>query len=306
MEVPVVAQIGHKWCCCGRAGDVDPIDVRDMPSGWLDDDFAIYNLMRNWIRDVIMGDPYRLKVVIIENILLDLPRKRRLCQVLLNRLKVNSVVFLPDVLMSCVASGVSNALVVDIGWENTLVAPVIDLRILENYMGISTVASRHLADELCAKFGVLDGEQTLKQLRIESDIELNDMRIDWIKIQELLDNACGIEVQNGEYDIDDHAILPLVDKVVKKLPVDVKAEVLKNIVIIGGISNADGFKQRLITSLKKEYPNARALQTLSTWQGGSIYTFHALMQQDLDLMEVKKDLFEKNGIVPDWHLQKFM
>ena len=67
--------------------------------------------------DELMVAPSSTKVVIIENVLLPLNCKELLCQVLLKRLLVSSIVFVPDVLMTCFSSGVKDGLVIDVGWE---------------------------------------------------------------------------------------------------------------------------------------------------------------------------------------------
>ncbi|AAS54589.1 AGR099Cp [Eremothecium gossypii ATCC 10895] len=305
MEVPVVVQLGNRHCLCGRAGDVDAIDVRQMEPNWMDDDNAVFTLMRSWVHDTIMCAPQRLKIVVLENILLDIPRKKRLCQVLLNRLRVNSVVFLPDVLMACVSAGVSNALVVDVGWEQTAVVPVVDMRILDRDVGVSKLGARWFAAELEQHFAGC-GEAVMRSLKVGQGGRYEGNSIPWGDVSAVFERFLGTAGLSVEYDADEYALVPLVLRAVRNLSADVKRNVLPNIVIIGSMARMPGLRQRLIVEIQTEFVCARGIEALSVWQGGSIYTFHSLMHNELDLMEVNRERFKNNGVVPDWQLQRFM
>ncbi|AET38983.1 Arp10p Ecym_3505 [Eremothecium cymbalariae DBVPG len=305
MEVPVVIQLGNKFCVCGRAGDIDPIDMRQIPADWLEDELAVFDLMRFWIHDTIMCMPNRLKIVILENVLLDVPKKKRLCHVLLDRLMVSSVVFLPDILMACVAGGVTDAIVVDIGWENTVVAPIMDMRILEQHMGISKIGAKWIGSKLSSTFEI-DGEKIVRMIKLDTDINCNGVQIEWRDIEDCMEILWNINKQDPECDIDEFPIISLVLESIKQLPIDVKSKVLQNVIIIGGLSKIQGLKERLIENLRYAHTNARGINILKVWQGGSIYTYHSLMHNDLDQMEVNREEFKSSGIVPDWQLQRFM
>lgn len=305
MEVPIVAKIGARFCSCGRAGDIAPVDTKYMPVGWLDDDLEVHNLMRYWIHDIIMCTPKRLKFVIVENILLDIRKKKRLCDALLVKLKINSIVFLPDILMACIASGVSEGLVIDIGYENTIVAPVMDLRILENYIAISDVAAKWFASSACLEFEVDDGDEFIKEFKIQGAMEYRDKAIDEEKVTGFINKFTGESYEADMFDDNELPLIPLICKSVSKLPMDLKARLLRKIIIIGGISRVTGLKRYLINLIQRNYHNAMGIHALDIWQGCSIYTFHSLMQKYKCSMELSQEKFLNNGVVPDWHLSKF-
>lgn len=80
----------------------------------------------------LIVDPKTQRVVVLENPLWPVAIKEVITSVLLRRLRCISVTFYPAPVLEMVAAGIRSGVVIDIGWEETIISPVYDLRLLSS------------------------------------------------------------------------------------------------------------------------------------------------------------------------------
>lgn len=310
MNIPIVVQFGSRSILIGRAGDAEPLDAKLIPIGAAEDEEFLWRLFYKCYHDELMVAPSSTKVVIIENVLLPLNCKELLCQVLLKRLLVSSIVFVPDVLMTCFSSGVKDGLVIDVGWEYVAVVPILDLRILDNWSHISNKAGKFLYDNLKEILPPgTDLDILVPQIMAcegDKDFQYREISITKEVRNGFLKKTIGhFDEDPLEYDDDELPISQVVLKTLKDLPVDVKKRVFPHLMITGLASNIPGFKMKLLKEVKVKFPRAEGITTLGPWCGGSLYTVHALMKGATDAMELSQDEFNGIDSIPDWQSLKF-
>lgn len=92
----------------------------------------------------LLVDPRQQRVALIENPLWPTAVRASIAKVCLKHLQVASAVFLEAPVLELVAAGLRSGVVVDVGWEETCVYPVYDLRVLLMQSRASTRASKLL------------------------------------------------------------------------------------------------------------------------------------------------------------------
>lgn len=78
----------------------------------------------------LLTDPRQQRVAIVENPLWPSKIRQSIARVFLKHMQVSSIVFLPSPVLDLIAAGLRSGIVVDVGWEETIVYPVYDLRLL--------------------------------------------------------------------------------------------------------------------------------------------------------------------------------
>ncbi|EPY53503.1 actin-like protein Arp10 [Schizosaccharomyces cryophilus OY26] len=76
-------------------------------------------------------------VVLVVDLFLSKKERVSLCEVLFSNLKVKSILWMYSALTATLSTGSKDALVIDIGWYETKIIPIADLKILSNLIRIS-------------------------------------------------------------------------------------------------------------------------------------------------------------------------
>ncbi|BAP70182.1 actin superfamily [Kluyveromyces marxianus] len=256
MTVVAVVDISSSHIEVGFAGHSRSVAKIQRDIEWLDDDMLTYKTCRTWFHDVLLCDSKDAKVVISEPLWLSMKRKLRISKVLFNRLRVNSITFLPNCLGVFIGAGIKNGLYIEVDAQHTELMPVFEGRLLDLFSQSS-------------KVGYDDMSSLQKDL---SNVTLEDT--------------------------DELSLPMLVSTLRKKLPIDLRNAVLKQLVVVSR-------NNVVLSYLKEQNKDTSVVESLGSWIGTSIYTWCNLMKGLPDDLEVKRIYFEQHGKIPDWSLHKF-
>lgn len=294
-KTQLVIQLGRRAVYFGRSGDSKPLAGRILVQEDVYNKQFLTKLLKEWCQNHLVANVSKAEILVVENVLLPVNHKQVVSSVLSDSLRAHSVRFLPDVLASCVAAGVRNAIVIDIGWEHLLIVPVFDLRIMDKQMGVSTKSGRYLKDKV--EQGPLDDENESFELVLERlwiDEGLKNLRD--VIASELIGRK-----GEGVFDLNEFPIVPLLWKIYRQLPIDIRGILKDRLIVTGLVSQSPGF----LTQLEEEVsPTFSIIDTLGPWAGGSLYS-----KQLYDLRRTHPQTRQLNDVnqasVQDWHLQKF-
>lgn len=104
-------------------------------------------ILRQAFNEELLVDPRTQRIAIVENPFWPNQIRKSIVKVLFKHLHVLSVVFIPSPVLDLIAAGLRSGIVVDIGWEETTVHPVYDLRHLITESRSSVRGSKLLFDE---------------------------------------------------------------------------------------------------------------------------------------------------------------
>ncbi|SCV00340.1 LAME_0G09054g1_1 [Lachancea meyersii CBS 8951] len=290
----LVVQIGSKVVRIGNCGDHEPLLTHFWSPEDAFDESLITRLFRVWLQNPLMVDCSKTEILVVENLLLPMAKKMLIYRVFTQNLGIAKVTFVPDALMSLVASGLRNGLIVDVGWEHLMVIPVFDLRIIDHGLQISTKGGSWLADQISTVLSTgaeSTSEKVIERLLCQA-VELTDKDI---LLRNVIDQEFVGEKAADNFDLDDFPIIPLIMRAYDSLAVDVR-ESLKKQVVFSGLAF---WTPALRTHCELLLPEFRVVESLGPWTGGSLY-FEQLIRSD------SLERFEKSKPAPnDWHLQKF-
>ncbi|KAG8229891.1 hypothetical protein J437_LFUL009755 [Ladona fulva] len=157
----VVIEIGSAYTKCGFAGESSPrciveskVKIQDTGEERLISSYRneedLYNLLLHFVHYLyfkhLLVSPKDRRVVIVESLLSPTPFRETLAKVLFHHYEVLSLFYVPSHLVSLYTLGVSTALVVDMGYKETVVIPV--------YEGVPILSSweaQPLAGEIVEK-----------------------------------------------------------------------------------------------------------------------------------------------------------
>lgn len=362
---PVIIQIGARFIRAGFAGDATPIlrtptnayDLSDAQINvttshsletetnttdpyfhgkflWtydlVDYDFAkleslleriIYNIYQN----NLLVDAKKCKVLIIEPPFFPIPLKKTLTKVLLFHIHAQSLRFYPEPVLSCVSAGSNNGLVVDVGWSQTTVTPIFDLRMMYTDIKVTKKGSRLFHEMVKEKLDNIEGCAGLSnfdlieglicdtfycQMRNSVDTDIKEFQYDSLTIPhrlrfELIEEFMFKE-DPSNLDDDNHGLIPMIIKTLENLPIDLRSELSSKIIITGGLSKIPGLKTRILEEIetKMELP-IDSIVSLDAWEGASLYCSTALMSPSTTGSKRSDELFRDkylNGdsILTDW------
>lgn len=142
------------------------------------------------------------KVILLESPFASDWFKAQVEYVLLKKLRVKSVKFLPSSAMALYGSGHSSGIVIDAGWSKITIEPIYDYRLLDNY----------------SKFTKRAG----MMLHYSSDEGLDC----------IFDNT----------DSDELSPVTLLSQMLSELPIDIRTDLASHVMFIGGLCNDPAFK----------------------------------------------------------------
>ncbi|ABN68568.2 Actin-like protein (Actin-related protein 2) [Scheffersomyces stipitis CBS 6054] len=280
-----------RWCDFNRRGGINEVEER-----------LIHSLLVDVCIEQLGVSPRECKVVFIDDGFSEV-FKFQMIDILLSKLKFRSVIVQASPVLAIIGSNRDSGIVVDIGWSNCRIVPVIDLRDL-------TVNGRY---QYPRKWNGL----TLHYTIVEKLIELDDRMVNekLLSRNDLFDIIANfiekyiyvrpIEAQPRilaeSFEIVEGVFLPnkwryeiieemffgkelisqQISSLVKSAHIDNRKVLLKNIILKGVIAEIAGFKTRLIQELNKEVNGtACGKVTLGSWSGCSTYVSSVLSKQD--------------------------
>lgn len=262
---------GQSW---GKEHELWRMDIEEVDLGLVED--KVERLLRDVEHQHLMLDNRQKKVALVVSSLIPKPLLSTLLGTIFSALQASTITLLPSSVMTAVGAGVCSALVIDIGWEETVVSTIYEYR---EIMQWRSVRAGKLLSEGFAK--VLD--QSTDQTLDFEDVEEIMSRLGWCRerghkqqpadqkspeaaeiafpivslkvpfasLAEPIEDALfarGTKVS----DLDDHdQPLPLLMyNALLHLPIDIRRLCISRLIFTGGVSNMPGLKRRLTQELE--------------------------------------------------------
>lgn len=286
----------------------------------------------------ILVSPKERKVVIVEDVFCPTEIRDTLAKVLFKHFEVLSIMFVPTHLVILSTLAIETALVVDIGYKEATVLPVcsgvqvlkawqaqplaaeavhaeIKRQLLENEVPIELLSADVIENIKVRTCFVTTLERSRKYRDADPptappsvDYPVEGKRI--IQVPGAL-RETAFQVMFPE-DNDRMGLPYIILDAVLACPMDVRRQLLENIVLIGGSAMVQGLKSRLrdeILDLVKsdwykdklfidcvKFHSLPAKENFAAWLGGSIYGGTDF----LNTKSLTRDVYAKLGRVPDW------
>jgi len=301
----VVLEFGHSFTKAGFAGENSPrcilptaVRSKENPDVWkriydYKDENDLYQMLVEFLHQLyfkhLLVTPKDRKMVIVESLFAVTQFRCVLARVLYLHYEILNVMWLPCHLAAVCASGTDTALVVDVGYEEAVVIPVISgvtlLSNLQTYELGAKDFDKNLA-LLLQEHCIIDAEKkenamelldasTVENIRVRTCFVTRSDRAEKLaenKVEELnpklkpftyevngesflefegivREKAAEFWFQNDE--LDGISLPSMILDVLTKCPIDSKAILSKSILLAGGTTMLPGFKARLVRDLKK-------------------------------------------------------
>ena len=249
-------------------------DLRDLDLELVEDRLERYIRMiyNNWLL-TNAGD---VRLLLVLPSLFPMPLLSSVLSLLFERWAFPSITLLPSPTMAAVGAGVRSALVVDIGWEETVITPVYEYRELSAFRTIKAMKTltrrvaeflkklRHKKEYLLpVNFEFV--EEVLQRcavcFRSTSEPSGNAIvEIDWptkdsFEVVEMsskdisdLIKSTLLDVSSSRHEVDDNekSIPFLLHKALATLPNDVRTTCMARVIFVGGGSNVSGLTDHIL------------------------------------------------------------
>lgn len=273
----------------------------------------------------LLVDAKKCKVLVLEPPLFPIPLKKIIAKVFLFHIHAQSLRFYPEPVLSCVSAGSSSGLVIDLGWNQTTVTPIFDLRMMYKDIKVSCKAGRQLHEYVRDKLQEFESWaevdsfsmteklicdtfycRTKASLRTDAkEFEFENIIIPNSIRYELLERFM-FEPEDSDLDNENHQLVPMITTTLRNLPIDLRSELSTKIIITGGLSNMPGLKTRILEEVEQSLGHpVEAIDSLGSWEGASLYCSTSLMSPSTTGSKKSDELFRDrylNGesVVTDW------
>lgn len=224
---------------------------------WEQDGYeSLSRLLKHVVTKQLMVTPRYVKIMILDDDSSALD-KFQLCSALLGPLGcATSVFFIPRAPCISMAASVEDSLVVDFGWLECRVSALSELRVVKH-----TVTETY-------------SEETIRFKGAESDD--------------------GSESAASKGFAKFAGLPKLLAKLIGDLAVDVRPQVLQNLVFCGDIASID-LQRHLVKETQKEFPKltVSGKYCLGAWAGASIYCSTSFLKHDMNALRHKEVTMEK-------------
>lgn len=268
------------------------------------DDLNLLHCLHNIFNIYLLVSPRKCKVILVDSSF-SIAFKFKILDVLINVLKVRSVIIQESAALAMIGSGKRDGLIIDIGWESVRLDPILDLRNI-----------RHNAKS-CEYFDHFNGQALhYKLLRKILDLEADNgitellLRCDLFEVLEDFIINCSYvsakananEVDNEMFEILKNVYIPnrlryeifedvyfqndafykcIEQAIIDHLNVDTSSALYKCMVFTGGVSCIPGFRPRLLEELKFRFgEKVDSKESLGPWSSCSLYVSAVLTKQD--------------------------
>lgn len=248
------------------------------------------------------------KVIIIDNCKLPLVTKSIISQILLLRMGLRSLQFMPKPVLSVISGSHGDGLIIDIGWNSCKIIPVIDYTIIENqiYENLTDICGLSLHYRIVESL-ITHDSRLLDEPNLFQIIESFIVNCIFVRPDKDTENGSGsfnigdIKIpSNLRYKVVEDMIFTnnnlvnIVNKVIDNNSIDVRKSLRENILFDGGITNIPGLKTRLLNDLRSntnKYYKANA--SLGSWAGASIFCSTSIKQRT-KLMRKTEEITKEN------------
>ncbi|KAI8901994.1 hypothetical protein BC833DRAFT_547514 [Globomyces pollinis-pini] len=299
-EDRVIIEIGTLLTKLGYSGELNPRHILKTPDlSTLD---SIYQFIKFIHQILIVNDERTRKVIFVESVHLNLIDKRNWLDALLLKFNFNSVSFIPSCNLALMVFAQPNGLIIDIGFNETIVIPVFDNRPLYNYYTSVPNAGKHITQRLKTLLIHAKIVTDITDSGISTTTEFLDTLSDWdiekIKVQIALAalTVPNIQPDSSHYTlikdvyfrinsksmlkipgwireacvetlfektIEDISIQSAILNCLVKCPIDIRNEMVQNSVLIGGSSMIPGLGPRLQYQLMSDSDKIPKYQILN-------------------------------------------
>lgn len=287
---------------------------------------SLFGLVSHVYDECLLVDPKRCKVIVPVPVLMPQHIRRTIANVLLDQIHAQSAIFLPEAILTVVGAGVECGLVVDIGWEQTLVCVVYDRRLLYKSTRFTSRAAQALhyrVLEMFLKNGAHSDDmdqlfKTVERFIHESvyckprtgELEEGLFTFEGITLPRQSRHAILEDLffpQGDDGDDDDQPLVNLILSVIHGLPIDLRGAVSKRVIFTGIINDIPGLKTRIMNELREQNTvgslKFRLVVSLGVWAGASLYCSTRLMgsSSGMKSLELLRDNYlQSKKLIPDW------
>ncbi|CAN3374738.1 hypothetical protein DIURU_002282 [Diutina rugosa] len=211
-----------------------------------------------WLTQVfcyeVMVTPRHCRVILLDSGF-SMPMKTMIVSILLNSIGVKAVEWLPSPVMTAVASGVTEAIVLNFGWHHVSLTVVSDLRDVT---------------PLLINRGEARISPSLTRLALHYHV--------WQSHPDESFDAIERMITAGEVDNtwDFSSVSDIITQTVAKLAIDTRPQVLANVMVMGEMVEVPGFVAALSDYITPRVPGLTPRGTLGSWRGASLYVSNVL------------------------------
>ncbi|KAJ0403673.1 hypothetical protein P43SY_003785 [Pythium insidiosum] len=296
----IVLEIGARFVKCGLSEERAPRSVqrwelaellRSHPTVAQCREYLSPQL-RRLLFDVLHVNPRHRRFLVCEDVTAPRALRVALMDVLFTHLKAASATVVPSMLMAQFATSFHTALVVDCGWGETRVLPV--------FKGIPLL---YMLTICLDQDPIMDAADAC--LHAAGQVNLT-----------IPGHLRGDVTEHLFRETHEGSIVSTVAQVIRKLPLDVRAAMTQNLLVIGGTAMLPGFCARLVEELKvtlaaeelspgkQQQQSPVALvplyfpRNMASWVGASVYGATDAARRHL--ISANEYLSTGSGCLPDW------
>ncbi|KAL0276631.1 UNVERIFIED_CONTAM: hypothetical protein PYX00_004164 [Menopon gallinae] len=338
----IVMDVGYRYTKLGVSGDshprcIIPTTFRDPKSGTVKSVFdykkpeELYNNFVEFLHYLyfkkILISPKDTTVVVVDSLLSTIQIRETLAKVLFCHLQIASLLMVPSHVVALYTLGVPTALVVDIGYQEATVIPVLrglpdlykdaDAEKAETVKNLSDKAIEDIKVRLCF-VTTLDRSRKIdagEEVRHPPCVDYNVSGSEMLRVSgKIRETACEVLFQ---LDNDEISLTLMLLNALTKCPIDMRRALAGNIFLIGGTSSLPGMKSRLLNELRHyvktpKYQNklfidsfkmhsAPSKENYTAWLGGSIVG----STEVVNMHSITKEVYKREKDIPDWANLKY-
>lgn len=263
------------------------------------DQFSLHRVLREMVEMVPLSVG-SCRYVVIDNKMSQLDRSI-VYEILLAKLGVRSVQFVPSSILAVISSNSANGLVVQFNWNCMKISFVVDYRVIFEYETPEGLTGETLhykiVENLVDTNACFDTVSEFITNHV-SVVDLSDVVVDGIEFSSYVKSGLVNEI-----------LLEVADIILtqfEKLGIDIRPLLCNRIVFEGGLSNIPGLKQTLVKLIQQRCNlplTFNAIKSLGAWQGGSIYYSTSVVNRSRNTRKTEevtkenlKAISDKNGI----------
>ncbi|CAH0476472.1 unnamed protein product [Peronospora belbahrii] len=276
----LVLELGARYARCGLSGERAPRCVKRWQVGdllqtplsaseWHE---FLCSKLHTLCYDLLLVNPTRRRFVVCEDLLLPRVFREMLLRVLFDVFNASAVTLVPSMLAVLYATANHTALVVDCGWAETRLLPVFKGIPLPYFYETVPVGSRNCCEVIQRELNSSCDQRmdTSKLVNPVTDIVAEDIleRACFAQQKDPLPNVVDAEFQTQGNDVlqvpgflrtsvveqllsgdegrDGTSIVDGIVQVLRKAPLDVRAAMLENLLLVGGTAMIPGLAQRVV------------------------------------------------------------
>ncbi|CAI5724777.1 unnamed protein product [Peronospora destructor] len=346
----LVLELGARYARCGISGERAPRcaerwqvgEMLETPLSAAKWRQYLYSKLHTLCFDLLLVSPTRRHFVVCEDLLLPRVFRETLVSVLFDVFKASAVTLVPSMLTVLYATANHTALVVDCGWAETRLLPVFKGIPLPYLYQTVSVGSRNCCEVIRRELNtsrdqlmdtskvVMPVTETLAEDILERacfaqqkdpllnvvDAEFQTQGNDVLQVPGFLRTSAVEQLLLGDEDRDGTSIVDGIVQVLKKAPLDVRAAMLENLLLVGGAAMIPGLVQRVVAEIREalhhdnEFASASVAvdraqlaqtyfpRNMLAWIGGSIYA--ATEGARVSAISSTDYSSSKGTSIPDW------